>query len=150
MSLLHAVQFERSVGSDISLDNLCCKVLAVVGSMVAEEELSISTFFHNNQHTTVYHQVYRRAQNVYHLYSLVNYNILLYVHQQSILCQHCIESGDAVLVGLCQTGVVFGNKLRILLGIIGKRRHYDALRKILLRLQSLAELVVYDEVERCA
>ena len=148
MSFLHAVQFERSVGSDISLDSLCCKVLAVVGSMVAEEKLCTSAFFHDDEYTTVYHQVYSRAQNVYHLHRFVYYYILLHIHQQSVLCQHCVESGDAVLVGLCQTGVVFGNKLRVLLGIVGKRRHYDAFRKIVLGLQCLAELVVYYEVER--
>ena len=118
--------------------------------MVAEKELGIGAFLHDDEHTAVYHQVYRRAQNVYHLHRLVYYDILLHIHQQSVLRQHCVESGDAVLVGLCQTSVVFGNKLRVLLGIVGKRRYNDAFRKIVLGLQCLAELVVYYEVERCA
>ena len=147
MGLLHAVQLKRSVGFDISLYDLRCKELAVIGGMVAEKELGIGAFLHDDEHTTVYHQVYRRAQDVYHLHRLVYNDILLDVHQQSVLCQHCIESGDAVLVGLCQTGVVFGNKLRILLGIIGKRRYNDTLWKIVLGLQCLAELVVDNEVK---
>ena len=57
MSLLQTIEVETGILAYKCLDNLGCKEVLVIGSMIAEEELSLSTLFHHDEHTTVYHQV---------------------------------------------------------------------------------------------
>ena len=115
--------------------------------MVAEEELGVGALLHHDEHTTIDHEVYVGTEDVDDLHRSVHHHILLYVNEESVLCQHCVESGDAVLIGLSQLGVMFCHKLRMLLGIFRERCHGDAFGKVLLGLQGSAKLVVDDKVK---
>ena len=57
MCFLHAIQVERGVASHVSLYHLSGKEIAVVGSVVAEEEFYLRSFLHYDEHTAVYHEV---------------------------------------------------------------------------------------------
>ena len=150
VGLLHAVEVERCVCSDVSLNHLRSEELLVVGGVVAEEELGVGALLHHDEHAAVHHHSHVRAQDVYHLHGFVHHDVALHVHEQSVLRQHSVECGDAVLVALRQACVVLSHELGVCLRIFGKRCHLDAFGKVLLGLQRLAELVVDDEVERRA
>ena len=150
VGLLHAVEVERCICSDVSLNHLRSEELLVVGCVVAEEELGVCALLHHDEHAAVHHHRHFRAQDVYHLHGSVHHDVALHVHEQSVLRQHSVECGDAVLVALRQACVVLSHELGVRLRVFGKRCHLDAFGQVLLGLQRLAELVVDDEVERRA
>ena len=150
VSLLHAVEVERCVCSDVSLNHLGCEELLVVGSMVAEEELCVGALLHHDEHAAVHHHSHVRAQDVDNLHGLVDNDVALDVNEQTVLRQHGVECSHGVFVALRQTCVVLSHKLGVSLRILCERRHLDAFGQVLFGLQRLAELVVDDEVERCA
>lgn len=53
VSLLKTVKVKSGIVADISLNNLGCKEITVVGSMVAEEQLDFSPLLYYYQHTTL-------------------------------------------------------------------------------------------------
>ena len=57
MSLLQTIEVETGILTNISLDNLSSEEVLIISSMVAEEELGLSTLFHHDENTTVYHQI---------------------------------------------------------------------------------------------
>ena len=58
MSFLKTVEFKTCICTYVCFDYLCSKEVTVVSCMITEEELCLSTFFKNNEYSTVDHQVY--------------------------------------------------------------------------------------------
>ena len=150
VDLLHAVEVKRCVASHISLNDLCCEKLAVVGSMVTEQQFGFSALLHDDEHATVHHERHVRAQDVDDLYGAVHLHAPLHIDEQTILCQHGVEGCYAILVGMCELRIMVSHKLRVRLSIGSERVDHHALGQVLLGLQGSAELVVNDKIERCA
>ena len=92
------------------------------------------------------HKVDIGAQNVYHLYGAVDNYITLHTNKQSVLRKHCVKSSECIVAGVGKARIMLSHKLRMGIGIIGKRCNLNTLWQIFLRLQRLAELVVDDEI----
>ena len=107
MRLLKTIEVERGIAPNISLNHLSGEEISVVGSMIAEEQFGFRPLLHDNQHPAIYHHIDIRAQDIYHLNSPIDNNILWHIYEQSVLCKHCIEGCDGILVGLGEFGVIF-------------------------------------------
>ena len=107
MSLLQAIEVETGILAYISLDYLGSEEVLIIGSMIAEEELSLSTLFHHDEYTSVYHQINIRTENIDDLNSSLYLHVLWYVDKQAILGQECIQCGDAIFIGFGNLSVVF-------------------------------------------
>ena len=150
MSLLQAIEVKTGILANISLDYLSSEEVLVIGCMVAEEELSLSTLFHHDEYTAVYHQIYIRTENIDDLNGSLYLYILWNINQQAILCQECIQCGDAIFVGFGNLSVVFPDEFRVFCSNLVQRVHDYALRKLYFRQCFVIKSIVYNEVERSA
>ena len=150
MSLLQTIEVETGILANISLDNLGSEEVLVIGCMVAEEELSLSTLFHHDEYTAVYHQIYIRTENIDDLNSSLYLYILWNINQQAILCQECIQCGDAIFIGFGNLSVVFPDEFRVFCSNLVQRVHNYALRKLYFRQCFVIKSIVHHEVERSA
>ena len=150
MSLLQAIEVETGILAYECLDNLGCEEVLVIGCMVTEEELSLSTLFHHDEYTSVYHQINIRTENIDDLNSSLYLYILWNINQQAILCQECIQCGDAIFVGFGNLSVVFPDEFRAFCSNLAQRIHDYALRKLYFRQCFVIKSIVYHEVERSA
>ena len=148
MSLLQTIEVETGILANISLDNLGCEEVLIIGSMIAEEELSLSTLFHHDEHTAVYHQIYIRTENIDDLNGSLHLHVLWYVDKQAILCQECIQCRDAIFIGFGNLGIVFPDEFRVFCSNLVQRIHDYALRKLYFRQCFVIKSIVYYEVER--
>ena len=150
MSLLQTIEVETGILANISLDNLGCEEVFVIGCMVAEEELSLSTLFHDDEYTSVYHQIYIRTENIDDLNGSLYLYILWNINQQAILCQKCIQCRDAIFIGFGNLGIVFPDEFRVFCSNLVQRVHDYALRKLYFRQCFVIKSIVHHEVERSA
>ena len=150
MSLLQAIEVETGILANISLDYLSSEEVLVIGCMVAEEELSLSTLFHDDENTSVYHQINIRTENIDDLNSSLYLYILWNINQQAILCQECIQCRDAIFVGFGNLSVVFPDEFRVFCSNLVQRVHDYALRKLYFRQCFVIKSIVHHEVERSA
>ena len=150
MSLLQAIEVETGILANISLDYLSSEEVLVIGCMVAEEELSLSTLFHDDENTSVYHQINIRTENIDDLNSSLYLYILWNINQQAILCQECIQCRDAIFVGFGNLSVVFPDEFRVFCSNLAQRVHDYALRKLYFRQCFVIKSIVHHEVERSA
>ena len=105
MRLLHAIEVERCILTHIGLNDLRGQEVTIIGSMVTEEHLDLCPFLKDDEYTTVHHQIGHLTlsvagsgfQDVNHLNGTIDLHVLWYIDQQSILCQHCIESSDGIV-----------------------------------------------------
>ena len=58
MSFLKALELQMRTLSHTCLHHLCGKEIAIIGSMVTEEQFNLGVFLHNYKHTAVYHEVH--------------------------------------------------------------------------------------------
>ena len=117
MGLLQAVEVEVSTSAHKGLDDLCGQEVAVVGGMVAEEQLHLSTLLHHDEHAAVDHQVDIAAQNIDDLHSTADINMTGNIHQQPVLRQHGVQITDGGLVLACQPVVIAARHI----GMLGQR-----------------------------
>ena len=150
MSLLQTIEVETGILANISLDNLGCEEVLIIGSMIAEEELSLSTLFHHDEHTSVYHQINIRTENIDDLNGSLYLYILWNINQQAILCQECIQCRDAIFIGFGNLGIVFPDEFRVFCSNLVQRVHDYALRKLYFRQCFVIKSIVHHEVERSA
>ena len=150
MCFFQAVEVKLGIGVHVSLYHLRGEKTSVIGGMVTEEQLYLCLLFHHDEHTAVDHQIYIGSQYVDHLYCFVHLHPLGHIHQQSVLCQHCVQGGDAIL--LCQRyfRIVFLHPFGMLGGIFLERSHHHSLGQCLFGLCGSVEDVVDHKVERCA
>ena len=88
--LFHTVQVEGSIFTHIGLNDLCRQEAMVVNRMITEKEFGLCSFFHDNQHPSIHHQVDIRSEEVNHLNRLVHLDTFGDINKQSILSQHGI------------------------------------------------------------
>ena len=150
MSLLQAIEVETGILANISLDYLSSEEVLVIGCMVAEEELSLSTLFHDDENTSVYHQINIRTENIDDLNSSLYLYILWNINQQAILCQECIQCGDAIFVGFGNLSVVSPDEFRVFCSNLVQRVHDNTLWQLYLWQCLAIESIVHHEVERSA
>ena len=150
MSLFQTIEVETGILANINLDNLGCEEVLVIGSMVAEEELSLSTLFHHDEHTTVHHQINIRTENIDDLNSSLYLYILWNINQQAILCQECIQCGDAIFIGFGNLSVVFPDEFWVFCSNLAQRIHDNTLWKLYFWQCLVIESIVYHKVERSA
>ena len=150
MSLLQAIEVETGILAYKCLDNLSSEEVLVIGCMVAEEELSLSTLFHDDENTAVYHQIYIRTENIDDLNGSLYLYILWNINQQAILCQECIQCGDAIFVGFGNLGIVFPDEFRVFCSNLVQRIHDNTLWQLYLWQCFVIKSIVYNEVERSA
>ena len=148
MSLLQTIEVETGILANISLDYLSSEEVLVIGCMVAEEELSLSTLFHHDEHTAVYHQIYIRTENIDDLNGSLHLHVLWYVDKQAILCQECIQCRDAIFIGFGNLSVVFLNEFRVFCSNLVQRVHDNTLWQLYLWQCLAIESIVHHEVER--
>ena len=146
VSFLQAIEVELSIFANESLYNLSSKEVAVVGSMVAEQELSFRALLHNDKHTAVYHKVHIRAEDVYHLYSLFYLHILRYIHHQTILRQHGVKGSNSIVASIGNLAIILSNKLRMLCGNLRQRANDNAFSKRAFWQHLIVEAVVDYEI----
>ena len=72
--------------------------MAVVGSMVAEQELSLSSFLHDDEDATVNHQIDVRPQDIDDLDGTLHDDILGNIDEESVLCQHGVQVAHGIVV----------------------------------------------------
>ena len=72
--------------------------MAVVGSMVAEQELSLGAFLHDDEDAAVNHQIDVRPQDIDDLDGTLHHDILGNIDEKSVLCQHGIQVADGIVV----------------------------------------------------
>ena len=150
MSLLQTIEVETGILTNISLDNLGCEEVFVIGCMVAEEELSLSTLFHHDENTAVYHQINIRTENIDDLNGSLHLHVLWYVDKQAILCQECIQCGDAIFIDFGNLSVVFPDEFRVFCSNLVQRVHDNTLWQLYLWQCLAIESIVHHEVERSA
>ena len=109
--LFKAVEVERGIVSHVRLDDLCGKEVAVIGGMVAKEKFYLRPFLDDDEDTPVYHEVNIRTKDVDHLYGTFDGDAFGHIDQKSVLCEHGIEGGDAIVGSLCQLSIVFRHEL---------------------------------------
>ena len=107
MCLFKTIQVERRITSHVSLNHLSGKEITVIGGMVTEKQFYFSSLLNNNKYPAVHHKVNVRAQDIYHLYSSINYYIPRHIYNQTVLCKHSIKSSYCILTGLGELRVVF-------------------------------------------
>ena len=147
MSLLQTIEVETGILANISLDNLGCEEVFVIGCMVAEEELSLSTLFHDDENTAVHHQIYIRTENIDDLNGSLHLHVLWYVDKQAILCQECIQCRDAIFIGFGNLSVVFPDEFRVFCSNLVQRVHDNALWQLYLWQCLAIESIIYHKVE---
>ena len=150
MSLFQTIEVETGILANISLDNLGCEEVLVIGSMIAEEELSLSTLFHHDEHTTVYHQIYIRTKNIDYLNGSLHLHVLWNINQQAILRQKSIQCGDAIFIGFGNLSVVFPDEFWVFCSNLAQRIDDNTLWKLYFWQCLVIESIVYHEVERSA
>ena len=85
VSFLKAVELQAGIVSDKSLYDLCAKEVAVVGSMVAEEELCLSTLVEDDEYAAVHHKVDIRAEDIDDLNATISLGVLGNIDEESVL-----------------------------------------------------------------
>ena len=150
MSLLQTIEVETGILANISLDYLGCEEVLVIGCMVAEEELSLSTLFHHDEYTSVYHQINIRTENIDDLNSSLYLYILWNINQQAILCQECIQCGDAIFIGFGNLGIVFLDEIGVFCSNLVQRVYDNTLWQLYLWQCLVIKSIVHHEVERSA
>ena len=118
MGFFQAIQVNSGILANVNLNNLRAKEVAIIGRIVAEKEPGVGPFFHNDEHTTVYHQVDIGAKDVNYLYSPVNFYAFWHINKKAVLGQHGVKGGDCILISAGQTGIITFYQLWILLGSI--------------------------------
>ena len=126
--LLQTVQVQLCILAHIGLDDLCRQEVAVIGSVVAEQELRLGTLLHHDQHAAVHHQVDIRTQNVDDLDGSVQHHSLGHIDKQTILRQHRVQVGHGVIVLSCQAVVAARGEGRGARGMLFQRTDNDTLR----------------------
>ena len=150
VGLLQAIEVETGILAHESLDNLGGEEVAVVGSMVAEEELCLSSLLQHDEHTAVYHQIDVGAQDVDNLNGALHLHVLGHIDEQAVLRQECVQGRNAVLVGLGNLGVVFPDEFGLFCGYLAQRAYDYALGKVYLGQRLVVESIVDHKIERGA
>ena len=96
--LLQTVEVQFGVVAHKGLYHLCCQKVAVVSSMVAEQEFHLSALFHDNQYPTVHHQVHVRTQDIDYLDGTLHLHVLGHIDIQAVLRQHRVQVSGSVVV----------------------------------------------------
>ena len=109
--------------------------------MVAEQEFYFCTLFHNDEHTTVYHQVDITTQNIDDLNSAVNHHILRHIDVKSILCQHRVQVCHRIFILSSQLIIVF-RRCQFL-----QRPQFHTFRQMSFGLHLGVEPVVHHEIQ---
>ena len=148
MCLLKTIEVERGIAPHVCLNHLSGKEIAVIRCMITEEELYFRPLLNNNQNPAVNHKVNIRTENINHLYSPIDNNILRYIDKESILSQHCVEGSDGIPVGLCELGIVFSYEIRILLSLFLQRTDNNTLGKQSLGFVLGIEAIIDNKIER--
>ena len=143
MCLLQTIQVQFGILAHISLYHLRSQESTVVCGMVAEQEFHFRSLFHDDEHTTVYHQVDITTQNVDDLNGAVNHHILRHIDVKSILCQHRVQVCHRIFIFTSQLIIVF-RRCQIL-----QRTQFHTLRQMSLGLHLGVESVVHYEIQRC-
>ena len=151
MGLFKAVEVELGIVAHEGFYHLCGEETAVVGSMVAEEELDFRMVFYHNEYTAVDHQINVGAQDVDDLHGLIDHHALGHIDEQAVLGQHGVEGSDAIVFGLGQTGIMLGDELGMCGGRLPERSDHHAVGQQTAFGQGLVvEAVVDHEIERGA
>ena len=150
MSLLQAIEVETGILAYKCLDNLSSEEVLVIGSMVAEEELGLSTLFHHDEHTTIHHQIYIRTKDIDDLYGTLYLYVLWNIDKQAILCEESIQCGDAIFIGFGNLSIVFPDEFRVFCSNLVQRIYDNTFWQLHLWQCLIIKSIVYNEVERSA
>ena len=148
VGILHAVEVERCVVADIGLDDLCGEEVVVVGGMVAEQEFSLGTLLHHDEHASVDHHAHVGAQDVDNLHTLFHLHVFRHIDEEAVLGQHRVERRDGVLLRLGDARIVASDEFGMLLGRLSQRSDDDSLLGLYVGQPLLIERIVDDEIEQ--
>ena len=87
--------------------------MAVVGSMVTEQQRHLTTLFSNDKHATIHHKrsrtilsiLKRRFQDIDDLNGPIDDYATRHIDEKSVLGQHSVQTSDGIAVG-CQSVVM--------------------------------------------
>ena len=150
VGLLQAVQLQIGVLAHESLYHLCRQEMTIISRMVTEKELGLSALLHHDEHPATDHQVYIRPQDVHDLYRPIHLHVTRHIDEKSVLRQHRVEGGDAILLGRGQPGIIRSYQLGAGGGHVGQGVYYYPLGQTRLGQHLAIETVVDDEIERGA
>ena len=88
--------------------------MAVVGSMIAEEQFQYGSLLDDDEHAAVDHQVDIGTQDIDDLDGALHLDAFGDIDEQTVLREHGVEGGDGIAVSMGETGIMVGHQLRML------------------------------------
>ena len=149
VSLLQSVDLQVGVLLAVYLDHLCCEEVLVVRAVVAEEYVSLGVPSGNYEHTAVDHHADIAPEDIHHLYRAVHPDVVGYVYDEAVLCEHGVEGRYAVAAPVCEAVIVSVDYLWHSLCHIPQRADDDPLGQCGFGHRLVVEHVVDDEIELC-
>jgi len=96
-TLLQIIIIERGSFAHEDLNNLIGQETHRIDAVIADQQFSLRTGFHNHQYPTIRHQVNIAPEDIHQLDRPLDSNTLRHINHKTILSEHRIQSDNTIL-----------------------------------------------------